>query len=67
MLSIFITRFSIANLVDHVRRRCSIILEPNADIRKHWNLRSQYLLPVSLLPGGYHVSYYCIIYHCLFG
>ena len=65
--SIFITRYSIPNLTDHVRRHRSIIIEPNADIRKHWNLLSQDSLPVSFLPGGYHVSYYCIIYRCLLG
>ena len=63
--SIFITRSSFADLIDHVRRHCSIIIEPNADVRKHWNLQSQDSLPFLLLFGNNHVSYYLICGICL--
>ena len=33
---------SIANLIDHVRRRRWIVFDPNAGFRNHWNRRSQY-------------------------
>ena len=52
---------SIANPIEHVHCHRSIIIEQNVDIRNHWNRRSQYSLPVSSLPGGYHAFYYCIV------
>ena len=54
----FITRYSPANLFDHVLCCRLIIIEMSTDIRNHWICQSQYSSSVVFLPGGYHASYH---------
>ena len=65
--SISLSRSFVANLTDHVCRRRSIIIKSNPNISQEMSESSISALLILLLPGGNHVLYYCITYHCLIG